>query len=242
MKKTSLTLALLLLAALNVCAQCKYCESYEDFLEDKWQPLDTVFCTTHSKGYQFMFGVSNYKLKTGDDATEEILRYNAFAVMMNNTLFVNSRNLRYEKVRIGKGFCKAARIGEHSLIITGPLIVTDKTASMATSGASAAAGMVAGAFGGIAAAAAVGGVVGGVGGGMMANKSLKNKVCYLITSSADDKGRFNIQMFEDKMMDKLLLSRDLIDLHNAYYAEKDKNTRKLASRVIPILQKAGIID
>ncbi|MBQ5937371.1 MAG: hypothetical protein IJL50_06350, partial [Bacteroidaceae bacterium] len=85
-------------------------------------------------------------------------------------------------------------------------------------------------------------VVGGIVGGASANKLLKNKVCYLITSGANEKGRFDVKRFEDQMMDKLLLSRNLVELHNAYYAEKDKKKRRLASRIIPILEKAGIID
>ena len=43
-------------------------------------------------------------------------------------------------------------------------------------------------------------------------------------------------------MDKLLLSRNLTKLHDKYYAEKDKDKRMQASRVIPILEKAGIIE
>ena len=45
-----------------------------------------------------------------------------------------------------------------------------------------------------------------------------------------------------KGMDKLLLSRNLTKLHDKYYAEKDKDKRMQASRVIPILEKAGIIE
>lgn len=49
-------------------------------------------------------------------------------------------------------------------------------------------------------------------------------------------------MLDDRMMDKLLLSRDLTDLHTAYYAEQDKAKRRLASRILPILMEAGIIE
>ena len=77
---------------------------------------------------------------------------------------------------------------------------------------------------------------------MTTNKQLKNQVCYVISSAADEQGRYDIKLFDDRMMDKLLLSRELIDLHNAYYAEKDKSRRRLAARVLPILMEAGIID
>ena len=234
MKQTVLTLALLLMATVSVCGKCQYCKSYEDFLADKWIDLDTVYCTIHSKGHQIMWGVSNYKLKTGDEYTDKLLN-TAFVVMQADTLYVNSRNLRFEKSSLGKGYCKAARIGEHNLLLTGKL-AGKEAQDDALSGSGAA--ITAGILFGVAGAAVVGGIVGGT----SANKLLKNKVCYLITSGANEKGRFDVKRFEDQMMDKLLLSRNLVELHNAYYAEQDKKKRRLAARVIPILEKAGIIE
>lgn len=234
MKQIVLTLALLLMATVSVCGKCQYCKSYEDFLADKWTSLDTVYCTIHSKGHQIMWGVSNYKLKTGDEYTDRLLN-TAFVVMQADTLYVNCRNLRYEKSSLGKGYCKAARIGEHNLLLTGKL-AGKEAQDDALSGSGAA--ITAGILFGVAGAAVVGGIVGGT----SANKLLKNKVCYLITSGANEKGHFDVKRFEDQMMDKLLLSRNLVELHNAYYAEKDKKKRRLASRIIPILEKAGIID
>ena len=234
MKQTVLTLALLLMATVSICGKCQYCKSYEDFLADKWIDLDTVYCTIHSKGHQIMWGVSNYKLKTGDEYTDKLLN-TAFVVMQADTLYVNSRNLRFEKSSLGKGYCKAARIGEHNLLLTGKL-AGKEAQDDALSGSGAA--ITAGILFGVAGAAVVGGIVGGT----SANKLLKNKVCYLITSGANEKGRFDVKRFEDQMMDKLLLSRNLVELHNAYYAEQDKKKRRLAARVIPILEKAGIIE
>ena len=234
MKQTVLTLALLLMATVSICGKCQYCKSYEDFLADKWIDLDTVYCTIHSKGHQIMWGVSNYKLKTGDEYTDRLLN-TAFVVMQADTLYVNSRNLRFEKSSLGKGYCKAARIGEHNLLLTGKL-AGKEAQDDALSGSGAA--ITAGILFGVAGAAVVGGIVGGT----SANKLLKNKVCYLITSGANEKGRFDVKRFEDQMMDKLLLSRNLVELHNAYYAEQDKKKRRLAARVIPILEKAGIIE
>ena len=234
MKQTVLTLALLLMATVSVCGKCQYCKSYEDFLADKWIDLDTVYCTIHSKGHQIMWGVSNYKLKTGDEYTDRFLN-TAFVVKQADTLFVNARNLRFEKSSLGKGYCKAARIGEHYLLITGkPAGKEVQDDAFSGSGAI----MTAGILFGVAGAAVAGGIVGAT----SANKQLNNKVCYLITSGPDEKWHYNVTLFEDKMMDKLLLSRNLVDLHNAYYAEKDKAKRRLASRIIPILQEADIIN
>lgn len=235
MNKLLLLLALFLLTSVTICGQCRYCRTYEDFLDDKWEPLDTVYCSIHSKGHQIMWGVCNYKLKTGDEYTDKLLN-TAFAVMQADTLYVNCCNMRFEKSSLGKGYCKAARIEEHNLLFAGKPAGKDvKNEQSAGVGAAALAGAL---FGGVVGGAIVGGIVGAVN----ANKNLKNQVCYLVTSGADEKGIFNVKRFEDQMMDRLLLSRDLIDLHNAYYAEKDKSKRRMASRIIPILEEAGIIE
>ena len=228
-------LDLFLLASVPVCSQCRYCNTYEDFLEDKWEPLDTVYCKEQSKGHAFMWGYSNITMKTGNKDLDKRINYSVFAVMQGKTLYVNSYNLRFEKSRFGKGFSKAARIGENDLLLVNMLAGKEaKTQQSEVSGAV----FVSGFLFGIAGAA----IAGGIAGATVANKQLKNKVCYILTSGANEKGRYDITLFEDKMMDKLLLSRDRIDLHNAYYEEKDKKKRRLAVRILPILMEAGIIE
>lgn len=238
--RTTLALLAFLLTSINVCGQCRYCNSYEDFLEDKWQPLDTVYCKKHSKGHIIMWGGNDYTLNTGDNATDKTLKNVAFAVKQGNDIYVNCRNLRYEGMRFGKGYCKAAGINEHDLIIVNALLTKNNVPVVIP------VPVPAGSVGGIVAAAAIAGAANGAMGAlsssMATNKQLKNKVCYVISSGADEKGRYDIKLFDDRMMDKLLLSRDLTDLHTAYYAEKDKAKRRLASRVIPILMEAGIIE
>ena len=235
MHRPLLTLALLLLTSVTVSGQCRYCNTYEDFLEDKWEPLDTVYCKEQSKGHTFMWGYSNITMKTGDKDLDKRINYSVFAVMQGKTLYVNCYNLRFEKSRFGKGFSKAARIGENGLLVVNKLV--GKEAQNEQPGATGAA-IVGGVLFGIAGAAIAGGIVAGV----TANKQLKNKVCYILTSGANEKGRYDITLFEDREMDKLLLSRDRIDLHNAYYEEKDKIKRRLAARILPILMEAGIIE
>ena len=102
--RTTLALLAFLLTSINVCGQCRYCNSYEDFLEDKWQPLDTVYCKKHSKGHIIMWGGNDYTLNTGDNATDKTLKNVAFAVKQGNDIYVNCRNLRYEGMRFGKGY------------------------------------------------------------------------------------------------------------------------------------------
>jgi uncharacterized ferredoxin-like protein len=136
--------------------------------------------------------------------------------------------MQFEKSRFGKGFSEAARIGDSDLLFANKLVGMEarENVSKAMDGPGVMFGLVGA----------------GIAAGVAAQKQLKNKVCYVLTPNADGKDGYDITMFDDRMMDKLLLSRDLIDLHNKYYAEKDKAKRRLAARVIPILMKAGIID
>ena len=228
MSRTILTIVLCLLTTVSVFGQCRYCKSYKDFLEDKWESLDTVYCKEQSKGHAFMWGYSNIILKTGDKNLDNRINYSVFAVMQGKTLYVNNYNLRFEKSRFGKGFSKAARIGEKNLLIVNKL--AGKEAQENMSKAVDGAGVMFGLVGA------------GIAAGVTANKQLKNKICYVLSPDADEQGRYDIKLFDDRMMDKLLLSRELIDLHNAYYEEKDKSRRRLAARVLPILMEAGIID
>ena len=240
MSRTILTIVLCLLTTVSVFGQCRYCKSYKDFLEDKWESLDTVYCKKHSKGHKLMWGGNDYKLTAGDKDIDRILNGAAFAVKQGDEIYVNCRNLRYENMRFGKGYCKAAGINENDLIIVNSLLTrTDMPMVVPVF-------IPAGPIGSVAAAAAIAGAATGAmaaaSGAMTTNKQLKNQVCYVISSAADEQGRYDIKLFDDRMMDKLLLSRELIDLHNAYYEEKDKNKRRLAARVLPILMEAGIID
>lgn len=226
MNKTALTI-ILLLAGLGVSGQCRYCRTYEDFLQNKWEPLDTVFCKEQSKGHAFMWGYSNIMLKTGDKDFDKRINYSVFAVMQGKTLYVNNYNLRFEKSRFGKGFCKAARIGENDLLFANKL--AGKEARENVSKAMDGPGVMFGLVGA------------GIAAGVTANKQLKNKVCYVLSPDADDKGSYDIKLLGDSMMDRLLLGRNLTNLHTAYYAEQDKAKRRLASRILPILMEAGII-
>lgn len=228
----------------DAMSQCKYCNSYEDFVKDKWQPLDTLYSKKHGKGYVFLWGVGGYKLTTGDKATDATVQ-KSFAAMQGKTLFVNGHRLKCGKQSMGKGFCKAARINQYNIIFTSNIVPADINSSQLAGGMAATFGMMAGQGGGAiggAVAGAVGGIIGATMGGMQATKSMKHPVCHIVAPSSEDEKQTAIVPIDDHLMDKLLLSRNLTKLHDKYYAEKDKDKRMQASRVIPILEKAGIIE
>ena len=225
----------------NALCQCRYCNSYEDFVNDKWQPLDTLYSKKHGKGYMFMWGVGGYKLTTGDKTTDATVK-KSFAAMQGDNLFVNGHRVKCGKQSMGKGFCKAARINQYNIIFTSNIMPTDNNSSQLAGGIAAPAALMGGAFGGLVGGAIAGGIVGGTMSGVQATRSLKYSVCHIIAPSADDEKQTAIVPIDDHLMDKLLLSRNLTKLHDKYYAEKDKDKRMQASRVIPILEQAGIIE
>ena len=243
MNSRLLSLCLLLLTAADALSQCKYCNSYEDFVNDKWQPLDTLYSKKHGNGYVFLWGVGGYKLTTGDKATDATVK-KSFAAMQGKTLFVNGHRLKCGKQSMGKGFCKAARINRYNIVFTSNIMPADYNSSQMAGAMAATIVAIAGQGGAIGGAVAglAGGIIGGTMGGMQATKSMKHPVCHIVAPSSEDEKQTTIVPLDDQLMDKLLLSRNLTKLHDKYYAEKDKDKRMQASRVIPILEKAGIIE
>lgn len=243
-----LSLCVLLLMAADALSQCKYCNSYEDFVQDKWQPLDTLYSKKHGNGYVFLWGVGGYKLTTGDKATDATVK-KSFAAMQGKTLFVNGHRLKCGKRSMGKGFCKAARINRYNIVFTSNIMPADYNSSqmagqMAGAMGATFGGMMTGQGGAVGGAVAglAGAIVGATMGGVQATKAMKHPVCHIVAPSADDEKQTTIVPLDDHLMDKLLLSRNLTKLHDKYYAEQDKDKRMQASRVIPILEKAGIIE
>ena len=217
MKKIIITI-LLAIAAINADAQCRYCNTYEDFLEGRWQQLDTIYCKSHSKSRQIWVGGSDYTLTAGDKTLDKILKKEAFAVMLADTIYVNCRNLQYEKTRFGSGYTKAMRVGERSLLFVNRFIGGDAQVNAAMSGV----------------------MFGALGGVLAASKQVKQQVCYVISYGADNKGRIAVRLIDDSLMNQMINNRD--DLHDEYYAEKESSKRLLATHVIPILEKAGLFE
>lgn len=208
---------LLLCIAVSVCAQCRYCKSYEEFRAGQWTVLDTVNCIGRSKSQKVWAGGNDYKLTRGDYVTDKMLKEDAFAVMVGDTIYVNMRNLRFEKSHFGSGYCKAIHIGQDTLLFVNQQIGKDVKKRMM-----------------------IGGMFGAVGGAIAASGMAKQQVCYIICEGADSKGRIPIQMIDDKLV-KELMSKG-IDLYKEYYSEKDDRKRIRATHVIPILKKAGVFE
>ena len=212
-----LLLGVLLLTAINVSGQCCYCNTYEYFLEGRWEKLDTVYCNSHSKSRQLWWGGNDFTLTTGDVATDRILKKDAFVVMHADTLYVNCRNLVFEKTRFGSGYTKAKRIGRQSLLFVNRIIGSD------------AAGQAMGARY----------VLGAIGGALAAADQMKQQVCYVISWGPEEGKLIPIRLVDDELVDKMVTRKDLI---REYYSETNKQKRILADHVMPILEKAGLFE
>ena len=191
--------------------------TYEDFLEGRWEKLDTVYCNSHSKSRQLWWGGNDFTLTTGDVATDRILKKDAFVVMHADTLYVNCRNLVLEKTRFGSGYTKAKRIGRQSLLFVNRIIGSD------------AAGQAMGARY----------VLGAIGGALAAADQMKQQVCYVISWGPEEGKLIPIRLVDDELVDKMVTRKDLI---REYYSETNKQKRILADHVMPILEKAGLFE
>ncbi len=176
--KRILALATIILMALPACCHCRYCISYEDFLEGRWEPIDTIVVKKQGKG--------NYTLTTGNKALDKTLNKEAFIVMQADTMYLNCCNLRYENTCFSSGFTRAMRIGERSLLFVNRKIGREVQGRVLT--------------------AAV--MFGALGAAISAGSLSKQQVCYLISWGANKKGLISIRMIDDALIDQMIAGRD----------------------------------
>lgn len=218
MKKNSILVLFfaMFFVIIDAHGQKAYSLTYEDFMEDRWEPLDSLTAKEHGDSRKFWWGGNDFALTTGDKKLDKIIKKSAFVVATDTTLFLNCRNLRYEKTRFGNGYVSCRRIGQRSILFVNRLIGREEQAKAHT--------------------ASMFGLIGG----LIAASSGQKQVCYVISDGADEKGHINIRLIDDNLMEKMLDGHD--DLKTQYYSEKKKNKRFLASHVIPILEKAGLLQ
>ena len=203
-------------------AQTKYCLTYQDFCNNKWESLDTLYLTQHSKSQKEWWGGNDYTLSCGNKETDKLLKKEALVVMQGDSLYVNCRNLCYQDISFGRGYTKAKRIGNRSLLLINRL-VDKESAQDATS-----AGVM---FG------AIGGAMIGI---SVAKKSMKQQVCYIISKGANAKGKIDVRLLNDELINQMLKEQG--PLLRDYYEEEDYTLRILAKRVLPLLEKSGLMS
>ena len=201
--------------------QCKFCRSYEDFIDNNWEKIDTVYCKKRGKKQEYCWG-GEYTLTTGNKDLDQILQNEAFIVMQSDTAHLNCRNLRHDNVLLGNGYTRARRFNNNGLIFAHHF--ANKKSQQDIMGAR----YIAGALGAMSAA----------------SDYDKKQVCYIISSGADEKGHINTRMVDDQMIDEMT-DKDIIKdgkLYLEYISEGKKVKRMHPSHVIPIFEKAGLIQ
>ena len=202
-------------------AQSKYCLTYQDFCNDKWECLNTLFVTHRSNSQKLWWGGSDYKLSCGDKETDKLIKKEALVVMQGDSLYVNCRNLCYQDVSLGKGYTKAKRIGNRSLLLVNRFV--DKESEHGA----IAPGLLFGLAGGI------------ISGVKEAKKGMKQQVCYIISKGANAKGKIEVRLLDDDLIKQML--KDQGPLLKEYFEEEGYPQRILAERVLPILEKSGLM-
>lgn len=200
--------------------QCKFCRSYDDFIDNNWERIDTVYCKKRDKKQQFWWE-GGYTLTTGNKDLDKTLKYDAFIVMQSDTAYLNCRNVRHDTVLFEKGYTRVKRFNNNGLLFANQFV--DKKSQQDIRTAS---------------------FVGGIIGGLSAASAYKDKqVCYIISSGADGIGYINTRMIDDQMIEEMM-EKDIIKdgkLYLEYTSEGKKAKRMNPSHVIPILEKAGLI-
>lgn len=208
--------AWLLMMTIDANGMCGFCHSYEDFIEGKWELLDTVYIESHNTSQQLRDRSNDFTLTTCNDELDRILKKESFLIMVDKTLYINCNRLRSENARFINGFAKTKRIGKHSLIFV------NATRNKKTKNDIAAARF----FGGLIAKSVV-------------EKSYtKKRVCYIVSNGDDENGHTRARMIDDALMEKMISGHK--DLYEEYYSEEKESKRNLATRVLPILKKAGL--
>lgn len=178
---------LCMLMALTASAQCRYCLSYNDFVGNRWETVDSIDVVPASKGHKFLWGGGDFTISGTDKATCKMLRSSAFAVIANNKLYVNCKDLKYKKIIFGKGFSRALSLGNRGLIFVG---IDSKVAAAARNG-------------------------GAIGGGVAATQE-DGRICYLISKGFDGKRFIEVSPVDDEFMSKLLADQpELLEKYNS---------------------------
>ena len=210
-----LIFAATLLTSFNLCAQDRYCLTYDDLINDRWDTLSHVRCIYRGKGKQFWLGGNDYEIKSGDKNIDKILNKKALAVIVNDSLYINCLNLRYEKTGFGLGYAKARLIGNDKIIFVNQLIGREVQNEEITASS----------------------FLGTIPALLVASDNRKNRVCYIISEGEDKKGRINILLVDDKILRKLIEHDKELRLD---YNLRSKEERKSIQYIMAILEKGGL--
>ena len=209
----------------------KYCMTYSDYKTHNWNTIESLVNGRSEMIPQIKMDETDYKVKSGDKATDRILKKEVFAISFGKNLYVNCRNLRCKDIILDtQQYVQAYPYAGNKLLIAvyhindGAFLLglgadvasifTPLGPSIALQTASTA---------------------------LWLNRSKLNSYrCYLIDTDANEKGRYAVTRIDDAYMTKLL--SDDAHMLARYNAVSSKRERQSASNVLAVLSEKGLVE
>lgn len=192
----------------------KYCLTFADCKAGRWTDADSVVKVSRTAGQIKWNGGTSVRFDAANKDLGKTLKSKAFAVVMDDTLYVNVHGMKHAGVKWGNGYSVAFPYdnGEQLLFVE-RFISRGQNMKVAMG-------------------AGLGGIVGGV---MMAGTlDWTGKVCYLI----GDDTKKAICIDSDMMTDILKEHPELLEKYNQL---KGKKEQRAASNVMPMLIELGLV-
>ena len=231
MKKFFVMMMVSCLPMLMMAQPAKYCMTYSDYKTHNWNTIESLVNGRSEMIPQIKMDETDYKVKSGDKATDRILKKEVFAISFGKNLYVNCRNLRCKDIILDtQQYVQAYPYAGNKLLIAvyhindGAFLLgfganvasifTPLGTSIALQTASTA---------------------------LWLNRSKLNSYrCYLIDTDANEKGRYAVTRIDDAYMTKLL--SDDAHMLARYNAVSSKRERQSASNVLAVLSEKGLVE
>ncbi len=231
MKKFFVMMMVSCLPMLMMAQPAKYCMTYSDYKTHNWNTIESLVNGRSEMIPQIKMDETDYKVKSGDKATDRILKKEVFAISFGKNLYVNCRNLRCKDIILDtQQYVQAYPYAGNKLLIAvyhindGAFLLgfganvasifTPLGTSIALQTASTA---------------------------LWLNRSKLNSYrCYLIDTDANEKGRYPVTRIDDDYMTNLL--SDDAHMLARYNAVSSKRERQSASNVLAVLTEKGLVE
>jgi hypothetical protein len=231
MKKLIVMMMVSCLPMMMMAQPAKYCMTYSDYKTHNWNTIESLVNGRSEMIPQIKMDETDYKVKSGDKATDRILKKEVFAISFGKNLYVNCRNLRCKDIILDtQQYVQAYPYAGNKLLIAvyhindGAFLLglgadvasifTPLGPSIALQTASTA---------------------------LWLNRSKLNSYrCYLIDTDANEKGRYAVTRIDDAYMTKLL--SDDAHMLDRYNAVSSKRERQSASNVLAVLSEKGLVE
>ena len=198
-------------------AQSRYCHSYEDYKTDNWTELPYLIIKRNSNSKQLFGGRHEYRLTTRDRATNKKLRKEALIIQNGDSMYVNLRHMRCEKIRFGKGHAYGIPLLGKKI-----LFISKRVDRMSSNNQRFSFFMF--------------GVMGAL---ISSSSNIKIKACYILDTNPN--GHYtDVLLIDDEVMRKLLADdKALLD---RYFMVEDQYERESPPNILPLLREKGLIE